>query len=145
MFKMGICWQVRYLLFNFYKTRREKMSFSTRTSCAMAVSAFTGDEKRSINHDFTHTFIERQNCLTFRKLRWALTRIMLAEIINIYMAGNYKPFFFSFFFLPSTSLWGFYSKTSIHRYSIPLSHAFTRLCMIFVPHMYIPHYNYNNY
>ena len=57
-------------------------------------------------------------------------------------------FFLLFFFLPSTSLWGFYSETFIHRYSIPLAHAFTRLCVIFVPHMYIPHcnyYNYNNY
>ena len=50
--------------------------------------------------------------------------------------------FFSFFFFP---LWGFYSETFIYRYSISLAHAFTRLCMIFVPHMYIPHYNYNNY
>ena len=36
-----------------------------------------------------------------------------------------------FFFWPSTSLWGVYSETFIHRYSIPLAHAFTRLCMIF--------------
>ena len=49
-------------------------------------------------------------------------------------------FFFFFFFLPSTSLWGVYSETFIHRYSIPLTHAFTRLCMIFSPHMYILHY-----
>ena len=54
-------------------------------------------------------------------------------------------FFFFFFFLPSTSLWGFYSETFIHHYSISLTHAFTRLCMIFVPHMYILHYNYYNY
>ena len=53
-------------------------------------------------------------------------------------------FFFSLSFLPSTSLWGFYSETFIHRYSIPLTHAFTRLCVIFFPHMYIPHYNYYN-
>ena len=53
--------------------------------------------------------------------------------------------FFFFFFLPSTSLWGFYSETLIHCYSISLAHAFTRLCMIFVPHMYILHYNYYNY
>ena len=26
-----------------------------------------------------------------------------------------------------------------------LSLLFTRLCMVFVPHMYIPHYNYYNY
>ena len=38
-----------------------------------------------------------------------------------------------FFFLPSTSLWGVYSETFIHRYSIPLTHAFTNLCMIFFP------------
>ena len=49
---------------------------------------------------------------------------------------------FFFFFSP---LWGFYSETFIYHYSISLAHAFTRLCMIFVPHMYIPHYNYNNY
>ena len=48
--------------------------------------------------------------------------------------------FFSFF-----SLWDFYSETFIHRYSIPLAHVLTRLCMIFVPHMYIQHYNYYNY
>ena len=54
-------------------------------------------------------------------------------------------FFVFFVFLPSTSLWGFYSETFIHRYSISLAHAFTRLCMIFVPHMYILHYNYYNY
>ena len=39
-------------------------------------------------------------------------------------------------FLPSTSLWGVYSETFIHRYNIHLTHAFTRLCMIFFPHMY---------
>ena len=39
-------------------------------------------------------------------------------------------FFFFLFFFPSTSLWGIYSKTFIHRYNIPLTHAFTRLCMI---------------
>ena len=43
-----------------------------------------------------------------------------------------------FCFLPSTSLWGVYSETFIHRYSIPLTHAFTRLCMIFSPHMSVP-------
>ena len=51
--------------------------------------------------------------------------------------------FFFVFFLPSTSLWGVYSETFIHRYSIPLAHAFTRLCMIFflfsLSHMYILH------
>ena len=35
------------------------------------------------------------------------------------------------FVLPSTSLWGVYSETFIHRYNIPLTHAFTRLCMNF--------------
>ena len=53
--------------------------------------------------------------------------------------------FFFFLFFPSTSLWGFYSETFIHRYSISLAHAFTCLCMIFVPHMYILHYNYYYY
>ena len=61
------------------------------------------------------------------------------------LAWNSFFFFFFFFSLPSTSLWGFYSETFIHRYSISLAHAFTRPCMIFAPHMYILHYNYYNY
>ena len=34
-------------------------------------------------------------------------------------------FCFVFCFLPSTSLWGVYSKTFIHHYNIPLAHSFT--------------------
>ena len=44
--------------------------------------------------------------------------------------------FFVVIFLPSTSLWGVYSETFIHRYSIPLTHAFTSLCMIFPSHVH---------
>ena len=46
----------------------------------------------------------------------------------------------SIFALPSTSLWGVYSETFIHRYNIPLTYAFTRLCIKKFPHMYILHY-----
>lgn len=34
--------------------------------------------------------------------------------------------------LPSTSIWGSYSKTFTHHYKIPLAHSFTRLCDFFV-------------
>ena len=44
--------------------------------------------------------------------------------------------FVLFCFLPSTSLWGVYSKTFIHRYCIPLTNAFTRLCMSFFSHVH---------
>ena len=38
---------------------------------------------------------------------------------------------FSFFsMLPSTSMWGVYSETSIHHYNTLLAHSFTRICMI---------------
>ena len=68
----------------------------------------------------------------------------------IYLFYIYLLLFFFFFssfppppppfFLPSTSLWGVYSETFIHRYNIPLTHALTRLCMICFPDMYILHY-----
>ena len=67
------------------------------------------------------------------------------EMFLFFLVSQAFTTFFFFFFLPSTSLWGFYSETFIHRYSISLAHAFTRLCMIFVPHMYILHYNYYYY
>ena len=44
-------------------------------------------------------------------------------------------FCFVLFCLPSTSLWGVYSETFIHRYNFPLTHAFTRLCMISSSHV----------
>ena len=43
---------------------------------------------------------------------------------------------FSFLLLPSTSLWGVYSETFIHRCNIPLTHAVTRLCMSFPSHVH---------
>ena len=52
---------------------------------------------------------------------------------SFFFSLAWTDFFFFFFFWPSTSLWGFYSETFIHRYSIPLTHAFTRLCMISPP------------
>ena len=36
----------------------------------------------------------------------------------------------------STSLWYVYSERFIHRYNIPLAHAFTRLCMICFSHVH---------
>ena len=64
--------------------------------------------------------------------------------IYLFYIYIYIFFFFSSFFsppfLPSTSLWGVYSETFIHRYNIPLTHALTRLCMICFPDMYILHY-----
>ena len=39
--------------------------------------------------------------------------------------------FMPFLCVPSTSLWGVYSETFIHRYNIHLIHVFTRVCMIF--------------
>ena len=68
---------------------------------------------------------------------------------SFYYAGKEKkrkwhsPIFFSFFFScffilfflvfsfswPSTSLWDVYSETFIHRYNIPLAHAFTRFSL----------------
>ena len=35
---------------------------------------------------------------------------------------------------------GVYSETFIHHFNIPLAHSFTRLYMIFPPHIYILHY-----
>ena len=46
---------------------------------------------------------------------------------------------FLFLFCQSTSLWGVYSETFIHRYNVPLAHSLTRLCMIYFLHMCIPH------
>ena len=64
-----------------------------------------------------------------------------ATVSYYFDSTEFRFYFFLFcFVLPSTSLWGVYSETFIHRYRIPLTHAFTRLCMIFFPHMYIPHY-----
>ena len=40
------------------------------------------------------------------------------------------------FFFSSTSLWGIYSETFVHRYNVPLTHAFTCLCTIFFSHVH---------
>ena len=56
---------------------------------------------------------------------YALKTVILEKLSLEYFLF-YLLLFFSFF-LPSTSLWGFYSKTFIHHYSIPLTHSFTHL------------------
>ena len=71
--------------------------------------------------------------------------VLLKSIIYSFVFPSFLrlfSFFFFFFFLcavfPSTSLWGVYSETFIHRYNIPLAHAFTctRLCVIFFSHVH---------
>ena len=54
----------------------------------------------------------------------------ITSMLRVCVLTVVQMFFVCFSMLPSTSTWGVYSETSIHRYSIPLAHPFTRLCII---------------
>ena len=85
---------------------------------------------------------EKGQSATFEQLRDVHVQIVLLKFItNSFVFPSFLclfslVFFFFFFFWPSTTLWGVYSETFIHRYNIPLTHAFTRLCMIFFSHVH---------
>ena len=56
--------------------------------------------------------------------------MLLKNIIILEKLG--LEYYYYFYFLPSTSFWGFYLKTFIHHYSIPLAHSFTHLSFLFL-------------